>query len=152
MSKQEVYAWISLVTTLALLILYTVMAFGVPENLETYADALQGLLLKVVGLALLIRLVLSIFRHTTFGRVDKDERDRLIQLKGYRNAYFVAIVAIVTVAWNELVGDFFSEMANLETIFSTPYIAVHSLVITLFIASAVEYVTQLFYYRTGSLA
>ena len=152
MSKQEIYAWISVATTVALLGLYIVLAIGLPESIEAYTDSLESLFLKIIGLALLVRIGLSIARRTEAGRVEKDERDHLLQLKGYRTAYIFVMCVLVSLVFHLVVSDYLSEAAGERLWLSAPYQAVHALIVTFLVAGILEDATKLFYYRKDDLA
>ena len=152
MPKQELYSWISLAATLALIGLYIILAIGLPESIEDYSDAMKSLFLKVIGFAILIRAALALFQRTEKGRVEKDERDALIELKGYRSAYYLVVSVIVTLVLHLLVSDYLTDTTGVPVFLSRPYMTLHVLVITFLVASVFEYATRLFYYRKDGLS
>lgn len=150
MSKQEMYAWSSLGFTLAIFGYYLVSAFGWPSGLENYADHITGLIWKVIGITVLVEIILDILSSTKFGSVEKDERDILIESKGFRNAYYFLIVSVITLIVNVLISDFLSEATGERFILTLPYMMFHVLVFMVFIANIIKSSTQLFYYKVAN--
>lgn len=149
MSKQEIYAWSSLGFTLALFAYYLVSAFGWPVGLEEYAEYITSLIWKVVGIAVLIEVVLDVLKSTSFGGIHKDERDVLIESKGFRNAYYFLMAAVISLLVNVLISDYLSDTTGEQLFLAIPYMTFHVLVVILFAANVVKSVTQLFYYHAG---
>ncbi len=152
MTNQERYAWISLVSTLAILGLYIVLAIGLPEPIEDHADAISDFFVKAFGFALLVRIGLAVYGAFEKRRVEKDERDALIELKGYRSAYFFVITVVVTLAGHLLISDFVSDAAGARVFLSAPFVTLHVLVITFLVAGVFEATTKLFLYRKDGLS
>lgn len=152
MSKQEIHAWISVATTLAILGLYVVLAIGLPESFEEQASALESVFWKIIGLALLIRICLSVLRSTNGSAVEKDERDKLIELKGYRTAYIFVMAVLVTLAFHLVASDFLSTEVGEPIWLSAPYRAVHAIIVTFLVAGILEDGTRLFFYRKDDIA
>lgn len=146
MSKKEIYAWSSLASSLVLLGFYLIAVFGWPESLENYGDYITGLFWKVLGIAILVEVVLDLMRDLNIGEVHRDERDMLIESKGYRNAYYLLMVAIFSLAINLLISDLASEAASKQMFLAIPFMALHVLVIVLFAANITKSTTQLYYY------
>ena len=151
MSKQEIYTWISAATTFALVGLYVVLVIGLPESFEGHAAALESIFWKIIGLALLIRICLAVLRRAGETQIEKDERDDLIQLKGYRSAYVFVMSVLVTLVFHLVVSDYVSEVAGERLWLSAPYQAVHVLILTFLVAGILEDVTRLFYYRKDDI-
>ena len=107
---------------------------------------------KVIGFALLIRICLSLGRHARAGRVEKDERDYLLHLKGYRTAYVFVMGVLVTLVFHLVASDYLSEAAGERLWLSAPYQVVHVLIISFLVAGVLEDGTRLYYYRKDDLA
>ena len=141
MSKQEIYAWTSLLSSIAILGFYGITVYGLPDNLSGIESDLTSLFIKVFLFAFVVELAIGIFRNND--KVDKDERDELIAGKGYRNAYYL-MGALITVILSQLVlGQIFGEAGlalNLITV-------IHVLVGTLFFASITNRLTQIYFYQ-----
>lgn len=152
MTNQERYSWISLVATLAILGLYIVLAFDLPEPIEAHADTITDFFINALAVALLVRIGLTVYRAISGRGVEKDERDEHIELKGYRSAYFFVISVIVTLAGHLLISDFVSDVAGQRVFLSAPFVTLHVLVITFLVAGIFEAATKLFYYRKDDLS
>ena len=141
MSKQEIYAWTSLLSSVAILGFYGITVYGLPENLSNMESDLSSLFIKVFLFAFVIELAIGIFRGNV--KVEKDERDKLIAGKGYRNAYYL-MGALITIILSQLVlGQIFGGAGlalNLTTV-------IHVLVGTLFVASITNRGTQIYFYQ-----
>jgi len=149
MSKQEIYSWCSLGFSLAILSYYLLSVFGWPPGLEQYANYVTGLIWKVIGAAVAIELTLDLLKSTKFGGVHKDERDKLIESKGFRNAYYFLMIALISLIGNVLISDFLSEVSGEKVLMAVPYMTFHALVVILFVSNIVKSVTQLYYYNGG---
>ncbi len=150
MSRREMYAWSSLGMSLALLGYYLVAVFGWPSGLEDHAEYVTRVFWRVLGIGIVAQLLLDLSKHTSWGKIDKDERDVMIESKGYRNAYYFVMVAIAAIAANVLLSDL-TGGAGWNRIFQTiPYMTFHALVIVLFVTDITKSGTQLFYYLKSS--
>lgn len=150
MSKQELYAWVSLASTLAILGLYLMMVWGLPEGMESYAAGMIDIFIKVIVIAFVVELVLGLSKHTKAGRIDKDERDILIEGKGFRNAYYFVMVAISTMAAHLFISNLFGEEIAKSVYLATPSMMLHALLVIFLVTSLIKTLTQLYYYRQGT--
>ena len=114
MSKQEIYAWVSLASTLAILGLYVLNVWGLPEGMEGAAAGMIDLFFKVIVIAFVVELGLGISKQTAAGRIDKDERDIQIEGKGFRNAYYVVMAGISVAAAQLFIGNLMGEEKQLS--------------------------------------
>lgn len=146
MSRREMYAWSSLGMSLALLGYYLIAVFGWPSGLEEHSDYISRIFWRVLGIGFVTQLLLDLTKHTSWGRIDKDERDTMIESKGYRNAYYFVMVAVAAIAVNVLLSDIIRQAGGNHVIFDTPYMTFHALVIVLFITEITKSSTQLYYY------
>lgn len=149
MSKQELYAWTALASTLAILGLYLVMVWGLPEGVDGYADGMIDIFIKVIVIAFIVELILGLSKHTKAGRIDKDERDFLIEGKGFRNAYYFVMAAISTLAAHLFISNLFGEEIAEKVYMVVPSTTFHALLIIFLVTSMTKSVTQLYYYRRG---
>lgn len=141
MSKQEIYAWTSLLSSVAILGFYGVTVYGLPDNLAAIESNLSSLFIKIFLFAFLIELAIGIFRSKD--KVEKDERDELIAGKGYRNAYYL-MGALITIILSQLVlGQIFGEAGLALNLINI----IHVLVGTLFVASITHRATQIYFYQ-----
>lgn len=149
MSKQEIYSWSSLGFAVAVFAYYLLSVFGWPPALENYAEYITGILWKVIGFTFLVEFTLDMLKSTKFGGIDKDERDRLIESRGFRNAYYFVLCALISLIGNVLISDFLSEAGGEAVFLSVPYMMFHAMVFILFIAVIIKSGTQLYYYNRG---
>jgi len=147
MSRKEIYAWSSLVLTLAILGYYLISVFGLPAEVENYSEQITALIWKVIGIAFLVQLVLDLLNSTKIGGVAKDERDIEIESKGFRNAYYFLMAAIISVVINLLISDFLSEASDQDHFLALPFMTFHVLVFIVFTAMIIKSATQLIYYN-----
>lgn len=117
--------------------------------MENYSQYVTDIIWKVIVAAFLVEFILDLLKSTEFGGVDKDERDLLIESKGFRNAYYFVMVSMVVLVVHLLVSDLLSEASGEQLFLSLPYMAFHVLVFTIFITSIIKSATQLFYYNRG---
>jgi len=150
MSRKEIYAWCSLGLTLAIFGYYLISVFGLPTGVENYSEQITALIWKVIGIAFLIQLVLDLLNSTKIGGVAKDERDKLIESKAFRNAYYFLMLAVISLILNVLISDFLSEASGQKLFLAVPFMVFHTLVFILFIASFIKSGTQIFYYQRGN--
>lgn len=147
MTKKEIYTWSSLASSAVLLTFYLIAVFGWPDSLEGYSDYVTGIFWKVLGIAVAIEIILDLMKEFNVGGVQKDERDKLIEAKGYRNAYYFLMVALITLSGNIFLSDLISKAGGEHVFLSIPFMTLHLLVITLFVAHITKSATQLFFYN-----
>ena len=148
MSRREIYAWCSLGLTSAILGYYLISVFGLPAGLENYGEYITGLIWRVIGVAFVVEFVLDLLNSTKLGGVDKDERDILIESKGFRNAYYFLMAALIALVANVLISDFLTKASGENQFLALPFMKFHVLVFILFLASIIKSITQLVYYNT----
>lgn len=146
MTQQEIYAWASLGSSLAVTGFYLITVFGWPEGLPDYTAELTGLFVKVFIFAFLVEFVLGILE--SINGPERDERDVLIASKGYRNAYLFLSAVIAVILVQLLLDDFFSGGRESLSLLSESRNTFHALFITVLAGSVVNRATQIFYYRT----
>lgn len=147
MTKKEIYAWSSLASSGVLLAFYLIAAFGWPDSLEGYSDYVIGIFWKVLGIAVAIEFALDLMKSLKVGGVQKDERDKLIEAKGYRNAYYFLMVTLITLIVHLLLSDLISKAGGEHMFLSIPFMTLHLLVIILFVAHITKSTTQLYFYN-----
>ena len=146
MSRREIYAWSSLGMSLVLLGYYLVAVFGWPSGLEVHAEYITRIFWRVLGIGIVAQILLDLSKHTNWGKIDKDERDIMIESRGYRNVYYFVMVAIAAVAVNVLLSDLIGGAGWMQIFPAVPYMTFHALVIVLFVTDITKSGTQLFYY------
>lgn len=149
MARQELYAWTSLASTLAILGLFLVLVWGLPEAAADYADGMVDVFIKVIAAAFVVELVLGLSKHTKAGMVDKDERDILIESRGFRNAYYFVMAALCLLAGHLFIGNLFGEAFAHAVYLATPALMLQALLAIFLLTSLIKALTQLYYYRLG---
>jgi len=139
MSFREKSAWACLVSTLVVFVPYFIniarlQAAGVLEM-----GAIVGLLVAAIFFQAVLTAAATILVAIRSGTETMDERDRAIELRSFRNAYFVLAVSLVT--------------AICGMIFAAPRLTLPLVSQVLFgcfvAAEAVKYLTQVVSYRRG---
>lgn len=141
MSKQEIYAWTSLLSSVSILIVYGINAFGLPENWSEVEGQLSSLFFKIFLFVLVVEVAIGILKNKD--EVEKDERDELIAGKGFRNAYVFLSVAVISILFQLMM----EELIGFESFIYGTVSLVHILVYTVFISSVINRGTQIYYYR-----
>lgn len=141
MSRQEIYAWTSLLSSIAILIVYSLYTFGLPDNWSEIEGQLTSLFVKIFLFVLLVEITLGILKGNN--EVEKDERDELIAGKGFRNAYLFLAVAVTILLFQIILDGFFGYRS---LVFGTTLL-VHVLVYILVFSSVTNRLTQIYFYR-----
>lgn len=141
MSKQEIYAWTSFLSSIAILGFYSITVFGWPESLPDVEAQLSSLFIKVFLFALGVEVILGILKNKN--EVEKDERDERIAGKGFRNGYLFLSVAIVFILSQLILDSIFGQAGFIYGMVSL----IHALIFTLFISSMVNRITQIYFYH-----
>ena len=146
MSRQEVYAWASLLSNLAFLLLYLAFVFGIPAALESYQDNLTTILLWIIFVDLVFQAVISLQQGSS-KRISKDERDERIEARGFKVGYHVFMVAIVILIGHlfmQGVIESYADPVYLERIKTLP---LHFLVAVLVAGTSAKSIVQISMYR-----
>ena len=141
MSKQEIYAWTSLLSSISILIIYTVYAIGLPENWAEVEDQLVSIFIKIFLFVLVIEIALGVLKNKN--EIEKDERDEMIAGKGYRNAYHFLSIAVVFVLFQMIMED----MLGFNSLIYGSVSLVHVLIYVVLLSSIINRVTQIYFYR-----
>ena len=145
MSKQEMYAWTSLLSSISVVVIYTVYAIGLPENWAEVESQLASIFIKVFLFVLVIEIALEILKNKN--EVEKDERDEMVAGKGYRNAYHFLMVSVVFVLFQMIMED----VLGFHSFVYGSVSLVHVLVYAVLSASILNRATQIFYYRRETI-
>lgn len=146
MSRQEVYAWAALLSNVAFLLVYLAFVFGIPSSLGTYDGDLTTVLLWIVFVDLVFQTVITLQQRKAL-RVEKDERDLVIEAKGYKVGYHVFMVAMMVLIGHLFVQGQIASFADpvyLERMQSLP---LHFLIVMLFAGTSAKSVVQIRAYR-----
>ncbi len=141
MSFREKSAWASLAIMLLVFVPYFVHMFRLFERGELNGGTVFGEFIGAVIFQVLLLIVAHIAIAIRSGQEQKDERDRTIESKSFKIAYYVLIascfVAIPCVA-----------LALLSAL-TLPFLS-QLLLACFVVAEAAKYVTQIICYRRGS--
>ncbi len=143
MSRSELTAWVSLASTTALLVVYSIFMFGLD-----IPDGIRDVFWKFVIVVIVVEVVID-FSRGKGGRTELDERDEQIEARSYRFAYRGVMVAIMI-----LVGNLFF-MHVLRDALAPEYMdrmvpwTLHYLVFVAGTASLVRSTTQVVLYHRG---
>lgn len=145
MSRQEIYAWSSFASSIAILGFYILYFLGFSENIPALSEQLSSIFIKVILIAFVIEIVLGILDSKE--KASRDERDDYIASKGYKNAYWFLSVSVVCVLIQILIAGIFELNSFKEDIFRSHFFFFHILFIVLMLSSLINRGTQLFFYR-----
>lgn len=146
LSFQEKSVWGSIVSLVA------VYGWYVKELLSAYpaidASLMAGLLLTVVVLIIVIEAALHIAIAIRSRPAPEDERDRLIQTRAHRNAYYVLAVGTVVAIGQVVIGEAMNATSSVITL-ERSLLAANILLLAFVLAELVALGSQLVYYRRG---
>jgi len=135
-SFQEKSIWISLVTISLIFGYYFVRIFKMASQDEINVIKNTVLFISVIVMVIIVEVVFHIVLALRTRPETKDERDRLIELKATRNAYFLLVFGIFL-----SIGSIAASVP--------PFIMVHIIMFFFIISEIAKFLTQLFYYRRG---
>lgn len=145
MSRQEILSWTSLVTSSSVVIFYILIAFGWPESFPDYSGLLIKFAFNAFWVAVIIEIIVQVSESKS--RVQKDERDFMIEAKGLKVGYNILVItlmiALIQVFISNLTQNF---VPNLPFAIETSTIF-HFLFLALFLASAAKRGTMIYNYR-----
>jgi hypothetical protein len=147
MSRQEVYAWASLLSNLAFLLVYLAFVVGIPAFLSSYQENLTTILLWIIFVDLVFQAVISLQQSSSV-RVEKDERDERIEAKGFRIGYYVFMVAIVILIGHLFMQGMIESFADPVYLERVKMLPLHFLVAMLVAGTSAKSVVQIRMYRS----
>lgn len=136
MSFKEKSIWISLVTTILIFGYYFLRIFQMANNEEATHTEIAVFFISVIVLIVIVETILHILLAIFHRPEAEDERDRLIELKATRNAYYLLVAGVFTA----IVGFVVS---------AAPILVAHIILFFFILAETGAFITQLFYYRRG---
>jgi len=145
MSKQELYAWSSFGMTLSILVFYALIVFGWPDGVPDFSSTAVKIFFNLFWIAFVVELILDATKNKT--GVEKDERDFMIDARGFKNGYNFLSSFIAILIFQVLVSNIFDGIHSWFTIVAKPSFVLHVLFILLLLSSLIRRGTQLFYYR-----
>lgn len=145
MSKQEILSWTSLASSTAVLVFYLLIIFGWPDTIPDYSDRFFKLFFNVFWIALVIEIIVGITEGKK--KVQKDERDFIIEAKGLKVGYNILVVtlmiALIQIFISNISQNYVPDLPftiEIATIF-------HFLFISLFFASTSKRIVMIYNYR-----
>lgn len=151
MTYQEKNHWIAIVITLWAICFYFLKVSGLEGGLNSDIEGILPTIVKIIVYSSVAAVVLAIVNWALNKEkyVEKDEMDRQIELKGYRNAYWVCSgslwVVIVSVLLNEYAIRQGEGWYQMETINLT----IHGIFLVAWVSTLVQSVTHVVFYRRG---
>ena len=138
-THKEITAWISLAITLVVYGYY----FSQAPHTQTAAD-MTWLFIGAVVAVVVLQIVLQVIASILHRPEKTDERDRAIETKAYRIAYYVMAAGVTLMVLQHL-G--FIPQVILPADLPLQARAVHALVLTLAAAEVIRCATIVFFYR-----
>ena len=145
MSKQEILSWTSLATSTSFIVFYLLFNFGWPDAVPDYSGSFFKTFFNVFWIAVIVEIIVEISEGNK--KVQKDERDFIIEAKGIKVGYNILVIAVIIALVQIFIsnlgytfGDGFPFSLDLFAIF-------HFLIIALFLASAVRRSIMIYHYR-----
>lgn len=143
----ERYIWASLVAAIFFAGLYLVLASPISPGSDAVTPPLGAYLVVIILFAMVqggLSVALAIAQKSD--DIKKDERDLWIESKGYRNGYYFLFAAVNLLLVYMLGDAVVGEAGYVATI----TLALHGLVLAVFLAHITLLATQVYYYRWGS--
>lgn len=148
MSRSEILSWTSLATSTSVVVFYILIVFGWPDAIPDYSPRFTKIFFNVFWIAVVIEIFVEISEQKR--KVQKDERDLMIEGKGLRVGYsilvFGVMVALVQLFIAGAVGSEIEEYIPT----ASPSFVFHFLFISLFVASSSKRITMIYNYRKDS--
>lgn len=145
MSKQEILSWTSLATSTSVLIYYLIIFFGWPESIPDYSSKFISFAFKAFWIAVIIEIIVQIGESKS--KVQKDERDFLIEAKGLKVGYNILVISIMIALTQIFITNLKENFVPTLPIALDISSIFHFLFIALFLASAAKRVTMIYNYR-----
>lgn len=147
MSKQELLSWTSLGATTSILVIYLIYMFGWPDLLPDYSARIVNIFITVFWIALALELFIGIKESNA--KIDKDERDMMVEAFSYKYAYNFVMVVLVLILGHVLLNIMVGNTLPINTNFISADGAIlfHILFFTLLLASGIRRVSMIYFYR-----
>ena len=147
MSRQEILAWTSAATSLAILLLYVIGVFGWPALFPDYSGEVKNLLFNILWIAIALEIAAEVIKRK--GEVEKDERDFEFEAHGNRYAYTFLAFGLAVLLVNMFISGYLAELNSYHAAMIEPETLFHILFILLFLSNIIKRSTQLYFYRRG---
>lgn len=147
MSKQEILSWTSLATSTSFMIYYLLFSFGWPDALPDYSGSFFKTFFNVFWIAVIVEIIVEISEGKK--KVQKDERDFIIEAKGMKAGYNILVVSIIIALVHLFISNMGHTFGSDFPISLNMWTGIHFLVLSLFFASAVRRTIMIYQYRKG---
>ena len=150
LSFQEKSIWGSLIITLLAFGYYFVTVLEMWSQGTAGAADVTGLIVGVIVAVVVVEIVYHILISIRPTPDPEDERDRLIEGKATRVAYFLLVCGALTAIGHGIATHGTAEgwRSSVDGALS-PFITAHILLFSFVLAEVVKFCTQLYYYRAG---
>ena len=145
MSKQEILSWTSIGFTLSIVFFYVIIVFGWPDIIPDYSDRFTKIFVNVFWIALAVELIIGLSERKD--KVNKDERDEIIEAKGHKYAYNFLTFMIVAILFQILLSNLLGNSNSSYALIGQPNMVFHTLFIILFTSSLIKRTTMIYHYR-----
>lgn len=152
-SYQERNHWICVLISVWAVCFYFLKGLSLEGGLNADIDAFLPIVVRVIVYSVVAGTVLAIINAVLNKEkhVEKDERDKLIELKGFRNAYW----ACSGLLWVVVFGALLNERAirqQWENAYQmdTVNLVVHAVFVVSSVATLVQSLTHISFYRRGT--
>ncbi|MDG1755484.1 MAG: hypothetical protein P8H65_10955 [Rhodothermales bacterium] len=146
MSRQEVYAWSSTLSSIVFALVYLLFVFGIPSLFEPIRENFIQAVVILVIVDVVFQTIISI-QSSQGGRVDRDERDVRIAAIGFKIGYYVFMVAVLILIGHLFVYGFINSLADPVYVGRMDAMIVHYLVAVFFVGTTAKSVAQVVLYR-----
>ncbi len=147
MSKQEILSWPSLATSTSFIVFYLLFNFGWPEFFPDYSGSFIKTFFHLFWVAVVIEIIVEISEGNK--KVQKDERDFIIEAKGIKVAYNILVIAVIIALVQLFISNLNYTFGNDFPISLEMSTIIHFLILTLFFASATRRSIMIYQYRKG---
>ena len=146
MSRQEVYSWASILSSVVVVLVYIGLVFGIPSLFEPVKDGLIDALVILIVVDIVFQIVISV-QESGGGRISKDERDQIIESKGFKVGYYVFSIALVALIGHLFVLKLMGSFADPEYLDLMDSLTLHYLVFAFITGTTSKSITQVVLYR-----
>ena len=148
MSRTEILSWTSLATSLSVVVFYMLFVFGWPDAIPDYSAKFVKLFFNVFWIAVAIEIFVDMSEQKR--KVQKDERDHIIEGKGLRIGYSILVFGVMAALVQLFLAGVISSDIEEYIRAANPRFVFHFLFITLFVASASKRITMIYNYRKSA--
>jgi len=149
MSRQEVYAWASVWSSLAVTLFYVLTMFGIPGVFEPIKDNIIEVVIVLVFVDLVAQTIITLQQSKSL-RIEKDERDLQIEAQGFRVGYYFFVGAIALLMGHVFTMHAIESFADPEFLASMRFVVMHYLVFALVAGTTAKPIVQIIHYRRGA--